>query len=243
MALENINDAAVGKLNVESRVNVLTGMEAFHSKSHFWGRLTLLLVIIASLALPLYLSFVVGAHPGWGPILGGLIGYAAFIGVLWFIEPITYFPVLGIAGTYIAFLSGNIANLCLPSSSAAQKAVGAEPGTEKAEVAGVLGIALASLTNTLVILATVLGGAYIITLIPASIQDSFQFVLPAIFGAVLGQFAFKTPTYGAMALLIGLAIFFSPVPSLLKILTTVILTIALVYYFEKRKDDRQRVNQ
>jgi hypothetical protein len=243
MALENVTNTVTGKLSVESSVNAMTGMESFHNKSHFWGRLTLLLVIIASISLPMYLSFVVGAHPGWGPILGGLVGYAAFIGVLWFIEPITYFPVLGVAGTYIAFLSGNIANLCLPSSSAAQKAVGAEPGTEKAEIAGVLGISLASLTNTVVILATVLGGAYVITLVPESIQGSFQFVLPAIFGAVLGQFAFRTPTYGGIALVIGLLVFFSPVPSLLKILTTVALTIALIYYFEKRKDDRQRVNQ
>lgn len=224
--------------HVEKELSMEFGMNQFHDKSHFWGRLTLLLVIIASISLPMYLSFVVGAHPGWGPILAGLVGYAAFIGVLWFIEPITYFPVLGIAGTYIAFLSGNIANLCLPSSSAAQKAVGAEPGTEKAEVAGVIGISLASLTNTIVILATVIGGVYVIDLIPASIQESFTFVLPAIFGAVLGQFAFKTPMYGVLALLIGLLVYFSPIPSLLKIISCVALTIAMVYYLEKRKEKK-----
>src|SRR5699024_12090417 len=71
-------------------------MADFHSRSHFWGRLTLMLVIIASVSLPMYLSFVMGVHPGWGPIVSGLIGYAAFIGVLWVIEPVTYFPVLGI---------------------------------------------------------------------------------------------------------------------------------------------------
>ncbi|WP_245831884.1 small-conductance mechanosensitive channel [Oceanobacillus senegalensis] len=213
-------------------------MSAFHQQSHFWGRLTLLFVIFASLSLPMYLSFVLGAHPGWGPIVAGLIGYAAFIGILWVVEPITYFPVLGIAGTYIAFLSGNIANLCLPCSSAAQKAVGAEPGTEKAEIAGVLGIALASLTNTVVILLTVLGGTYVIGFIPESIQASFIFVLPAIFGAVLGQFAFKTPMYGVMTLIVGLLVFFSPIPSLLKIASCVAISIAIIYNLEKAKDKK-----
>ena len=226
-------------MKTNTEMHMEAGMKAFHEKSHFWGRLTLSLVIIASLALPLYLSFIVGAHPGWGPILSGFIGYAAFIGVMWFIEPVTYFPVLGIAGTYIAFLSGNISNLCLPSSSAAQKAVGAEPGTEKAEIAGVLGIASASLTNTVVILATVVGGVYIIGLIPESIQSSFSFVLPAIFGAVLGQFAFKTPMYGVLAMVLGVLIFFSPIPSLLKILSCVILTVAMIYYLEQRKEKKQ----
>lgn len=211
-------------------------MNEFHNKSHFWGRLTLLLVIIASVSLPMYFSFVLGAHPGWGPIVAGLIGYAAFIGVMWVIEPVTYFPILGIAGTYIAFLSGNIANLCLPCSSAAQKAIGVEPGTEQGEVAGVLGVALASLTNTVVIILTVLGGTYVLTLIPDTIQDSFRFVLPAIFGAVLGQFAFSTPKYGTLALLIGLGVFFSPIPSMIKILSCVIISIAVIVTLENRKD-------
>lgn|SRR5690625_697437 len=213
-------------------------MADFHSRSHFWGRLTLMLVIIASVSLPMYLSFVMGVHPGWGPIVSGLIGYAAFIGVLWVIEPVTYFPVLGIGGTYIAFLSGNIANLCLPSSSAAQKVVGADPGTEKAEVAGVIGIALASLTNTVIILLTVLGGAYVIGFVPEPIQNAFDFVLPAIFGAVLGQFAFKTPMYGLFALVTGLLVFFSPIPDLLKIASCVVIAIVGIYYMEKWKDKK-----
>lgn len=217
-------------------------MNEFHNKAHFWGRLTLVLVIIASVTLPLYFSFILGAHPGWGPILAGLIGYAAFIGIMWVVEPITYFPILGIAGTYIAFLSGNIANLCLPCSSAAQKAIGAEPGTQKAEIAGVIGVALASLTNTVVIILTVVGGTYVLTLIPDSIQSSFKFVLPAIFGAVLGQFAFSTPKYGTIALAIGLLVFFSPIPKLFKILSCVIITIAVIVSIERAKDKKNNAS-
>lgn len=232
MSTENVKDMS------NQGAEVAFSMEDFHNKSHFWGRLTLLLVIIASVTLPIYLSFVMGAHPGWGPIVSGLIGYAAFIGIMWVIEPITYFPVLGVAGTYIAFLSGNIANLCLPSSSAAQKTVGADPGTEKAEVAGVLGIAIASLTNTIIILLTVLGGAYVIDLVPENIRGAFDFVLPAIFGAVLGQFAFKTPLYGLFALVTGLLVFFSPIPDLLKIASCVVIAIVGIYNMEKFREKK-----
>lgn len=227
------------KLSLSTTVETQNGaMTIFHNQAHFWGRLTLILVIIASVSLPMYLSFVLGAHPGWGPIIAGLIGYAAFVGVMWVVEPITYFPILGIAGTYIAFLSGNISNLCLPCSSAAQKAIGAEPGTQKAEVAGVLGVALASLTNTVVIILTVLGGTYIISILPQSVTNSFTFILPAIFGAVLGQFAFRTPKYGLIALLLGLGVFFSPIPSFFKVLTCVILTIAIIWGLENMKEKK-----
>ena len=37
--------------------------------------------------------------------------------VLWFVEPISYFPVVGAAGTYMAFLSGNISNMRIPCAS------------------------------------------------------------------------------------------------------------------------------
>lgn len=51
--------------------------------------------------------------------------------MLWFVEPISYFPVVGAAGTYMAFLSGNISNMRIPCASMAQVAADVEPGTEK----------------------------------------------------------------------------------------------------------------
>lgn len=214
-------------------------MDAFHGKAHFWGRLTLFAAILTTLCAPLYLSFVLGAHPGWDVIVAGVIGYASFIGILWVLEPITYYPVLGIAGTYLAFLSGNIANMCLPCSVAAQEAIGAEPGSRKAEIAGVFGIAIACLVNTLVIIFVILGGSYLVTILPPAVEGVFGFVLPAIFGAVLGQFAFKTPVYGITALIIGMGVLFSPIPSLIKIATSVVITVFVILYTEKLKDGKK----
>ncbi|WP_246094976.1 small-conductance mechanosensitive channel [Salinicoccus cyprini] len=212
-----------------------SSMELFYRRSHFWGRLTLFVIILMSLVPPLYISFVMDAHPGWGVIGTGLVGYASFIGIMWILEPITYYPTLGVAGTYLAFLTGNIANMCLPCSSAAQKAVGAEPGSEKAEVAGVFGIAVASLTNIIILVIMILGGTYIISVLPPFVESMFGFILPSIFGAVLGQFAYRTPKYGIIALIIGMAVLFAPIFSLIKIPICVALTIAVVLFMEKQK--------
>jgi hypothetical protein len=212
-----------------------SSMEVFYRRSHFWGRLTLLVIIIMSLIPPLYISFVLDAHPGWGVIATGLVGYASFIGIMWVLEPITYYPTLGVAGTYLAFLTGNIANMCLPCSSAAQKSVNAEPGSQKAEVAGVFGIAVASLTNIILLVIMIIGGTYLISMFPPFVEGMFGFVLPSIFGAVLGQFAYRTPKYGVIALIIGMAVLFSPIFSLIKIALCVALTIAVVLFMEKKK--------
>ena len=210
-------------------------MEMFYRRSHFWGRLTLLVIIIMSFIPPLYISFVLDAHPGWGVIATGLVGYASFIGIMWVLEPITYYPTLGVAGTYLAFLTGNIANMCLPCSSAAQKSVDADPGSQKAEVAGVFGIAVASLTNIILLVIMIIGGTYLISMFPPFVEGMFGFVLPSIFGAVLGQFAYRTPKYGVIALIIGMAVLFSPIFSLIKIALCVALTIAVVLFMEKKK--------
>src|SRR5699024_5038049 len=125
-----------------------------------------------------------------------------------------------------------------PSSTAAQKVDGADPGTEKAEVAGVIGIALASLTNTVIICLTALGGSYVIAFVPEPIQNAVDFVLPLIFVSVVGQFAFDTPMYVLFALVTGLLVFFSPIPDLLKIASCVVIAIDGIYYMEKWKDKK-----
>ncbi|MBU8731849.1 small-conductance mechanosensitive channel [Cytobacillus oceanisediminis] len=226
--------AGVTEAKIEVRQTTMS-MQGFHGKSDFWGQTTLCMLIVMSFVPPIYFSFILGYHPGWGAIAGGLIGYAAFIGIMWFLEPITYYPVLGKSGTYIAFLTGNIANMCLPCSAAAQESIGAEPGTKKAEVAGTLGIAVASLTNIVIIIAVVLSGSFILTIIPQSVQNALQFILPAIYGGVLGQFALKKPLYGLVAFVIGMAVLFAPIFSLIKIVLCVAITIAVVLFIEKSK--------
>ena len=151
-------------------------------RSHFWGRLTIWSVIVLTLALPLYLSFGLGFHPGWSSILSGFLAYASIVAVVWVIEPISYYPVLGVSGTYLAFLTGNIGNMCLPSASIAQSVVGAEPGTKKGELTATLAISAASIVNTVILVFAILFGSYLIALLPESVTASFQFVLPAIFG-------------------------------------------------------------
>ncbi|WP_085991101.1 small-conductance mechanosensitive channel [Oceanobacillus senegalensis] len=218
-------------------------MDVFHEKAHFWGRLTIWAVIILSLFLPAYLSYVLGYHPGWTVILNGLAAYAGLIAVVWVMEPIMYFPMLGVSGTYISFLTGNISNMCLPSAAAAQNAVGAEPGTKKGELTATLGIGAASLVNKLILIPIIIGGSFILSNIPEKLEAIFPLVLPAIFGAVLAQFAVKKPIYGVIGLTVGLFINLTALPIYMKSLSCIAITVSICILLEKAQEKNKHNNR
>lgn len=230
----NILDETIS-VEREATVSKTLDFATFHEKSHFWGRLSLWLVILITLTLPLYLSFGLGYHPGWTAILSGFLAYASIVAVVWVVEPVSYYPVLGVSGTYLAFLNGNIGSMCLPAASIAQSVVGAEPGTKKGELTATLAIAGAAIVNVVFLLFVILGGSYLITLMPAFIVSAFTFVLPAIFGGVIAQFAIQKPTWGVVGIAFGLFVNLGPVPASLKTFLCIVGTVVVCLLLEKIK--------
>jgi hypothetical protein len=210
-------------------------MNEFRAASHRWGRITIGLGILISLAMPLYISFVMGYHPGFSLIINSFLAYAAVVAIVWFLEPIMYFPVLGVSGTYVAFFTGNISNMCLPAVASCQEAVGVEPGTDKGEIVGTLGISAASLVNKLILIPVILAGLWLLTVIPESVQEVFPYVLPAIFGAVLAQFAGKYPIYGVLALVIGILVNMAPIPLFTKNVLCIVILVGIMLAAGKLK--------
>ncbi|MDR4886901.1 small-conductance mechanosensitive channel [Fredinandcohnia sp. QZ13] len=209
--------------------------DTFQLKSHFWGRLTIWSVIALTLLVPSYLSFVLGYHPGWSTIISGFTAYAAIIMFVWVLEPISYYPVLGVSGTYIAFLTGNIGNMCLPCASVAQRVVNAEPGTKKGEITAALAISTASIMNAIILILAILSGSVILSILPESIINSLNFVLPAIFGGVIAQFAIKKPLFGVIGIAFGLFVNLGPVPRAFQTFVCILGTVVVCLLLEKIK--------
>lgn len=214
-------------------------METFHRKSHFWGRGTLWAMILITLSVPIYLSFFLGFHPGWGPILTGFLAYAAIVAVVWVVEPISYYPVLGVSGTYLAFLNGNIGNMVLPSASVAQSVVGAEPGTKKGELTATLAITGAAISNTTILIFVILGGSFLITFLPETVVDAFRFVLPAIYGGVIAQFAIQKPLWGVVGIGFGLFVNLGPVPAALQTFLCILGTVVVCLLLDNIKNKKE----
>ncbi|OJY34979.1 MAG: hypothetical protein BGP11_16825 [Rhodobacterales bacterium 65-51] len=202
---------------------------SFIPRAHRIGRLTLAIAMVLCLMPALYLSFVLGAFPGVGPILTGLLAIATIVGIMWVVEPVSYFPVLGVCGTYISFLSGNIGNMRMPVVISCQSAIEAEAGTRKAEVAAVLGIVVSVLVNLVFLIALVLIGSALIAVLPAPVAEAIKaYTLPALYGAVVIMFINSATRRNALTgAAAGLAIFLSPLSEIYSSAAAGILAIVL----------------
>lgn len=174
-----------------------------------YGSLTNLLAIPLCFIPAIYLWFVKGAFPGWNNILTGWMYVASMFAIYSVVEPICYFPILGLPGTYMSFLSGNIGNMRVPCAVVAQESLGVEPGTKKAELIATLGIAGSIFTNTIMVTIAAIGGAALMSVFPPVVLTAFKYVSSAIFGAMFAMFASKNLKYGAFALVVVMAMLLS----------------------------------
>lgn len=174
-----------------------------------YGSLTNLLAIPLCFIPAIYLWLVKGAFPGWNNILTGWMYVASMFAIYSVVEPICYFPILGLPGTYMSFLSGNIGNMRVPCAVVAQESLGVEPGTKKAELIATLGIAGSIFTNTIMVTIAAIGGAALMSVFPPVVLTAFKYVSSAIFGAMFAMFASKNLKYGAFALVIVMAMLLS----------------------------------
>lgn len=154
-----------------------------------WGRLTMIAGLILSVAGPLYLVFFAGLDISAAQLWTAFAAVAAVFAIIWIVEPVTYFPILGPAAMYQAFMIGNISSKLLPSALVAQTRIGARPGTRRGDFAAVAAICGAAAIH-LVSLALFVGilGTWLISIIPLEVIDVARlYVLPSVLGAVIVQ--------------------------------------------------------
>lgn len=180
----------------------------YYSKTYIpsivkWGKITMLLGIVTCFLPAIVISVVYGCMPPVSAIIAGTISQISVSGAFYIVEPISYFPILGIPGTYLTFLSGNTSNMRVPCSSVAQEAAGVEMGSEKGSVISTVGIAVSILVNIVILTIGAVGGNAIIGMMPDGVKSALNFLLPALYGAVFGQFAISRPKLAGIAVVIA----------------------------------------
>lgn len=160
-------------------------------KMHRVGTITNILGVVLSFAPAAALAVVYGLLPDWAALVTAFISALTAFGFLWVVEPISYFTVVGPIGTYMAFLSGNISNMRVPCASMAQVSAGVEPGTEKGSIIATIGMSVSVIINISVLTIGVILGSAILSKMPAAVTEALNYLLPALFGALLMQFGLK----------------------------------------------------
>ena len=173
-------------------------------KMHRIGKIIGVLAVLASFMPALTLGVVYGLWPDMAALGTAAVSAIASFGVLWFVEPLSYYPVVGPVGTYMAFVSGNISNMRIPCASMAQISAEVEPGSDKGSIIAPIGMGVSIVINTLVLTIGVIAGSSILSMLPASVVGALNYLLPALFGALLVQFGMKNKSHTVLMLVIGI---------------------------------------
>ena len=159
--------------------------ERFNNDLHRIGRISMVLMIGALLCVPIVFGALNGISPDWGGFLDGIIK----VGIIYYptsiVEFLIYTPMLGVGGSYLSFLTGNVTNMKIPCVMNAKDIAGTQPGTPEHEIVSTISVATSAITTTLVI---VVGVIALVPLQPILQQESllpaFNNVVPALFGAL-----------------------------------------------------------
>ena len=131
-----------------------------------------------------------------------------------FIEVMTFVPMLGTAGSYLAFVTGNLTNLKVPAALNAMENAEVKPGSEEGEVISTIAIATCSIVTTLILVIGVCALTVIAPIFDSPVLvPAFDNILPALFGGLAVVYVSKNWKL-AMAPLIFMVILFLAVPSL-----------------------------
>ena len=156
-------------------------MDSVHRDGRIWN----ILVMIILFMFPISAALIYDVVPDWHGFLMGIIATAPMYWAVAVVETITYVPMLGAGGSYLSFVTGNIANLKLPVALNALEQADVKVTTEEGEIVSTIAIAVSSIVTTLII---ILGVILITPLTPILnapvLAPAFAQILPALFGGL-----------------------------------------------------------
>ena len=171
--------------------NTLLAEAAFNKKLIKLGIGTVIFAIIANFIPAIYVYVAYGITPGIDGILRGWGIAAASYGLSWVVQPIAYFGVLGASGSYIGWLAGAVGDIRLPAVTMAQKVAKVEQGTHEGDVMATIGTSSSVLVSVGFVTLFTFIGSRVLPLLPQSVLDAVNYILPARFAAVYVEIARK----------------------------------------------------
>ena len=176
-------------------------LEQFNNGLHRLGRVTMLSTMIILTLVPFIFGSIYGVSPDGKGFLAGYIKVAMIYLPVSLVEFLVYAPMLGVGGSYLSFITGNVTNMKIPCAMNAQDIAGTEPGSAESEIISTISVATSAIVTTLVIVAGV------ILLVPLQpvlqnemLLPAFNNVVPALFGALGLKYFAKAPKIAVIPL-------------------------------------------
>ena len=160
--------------------------KTYFDRVHSWGRISTISALCVLLMFPIAVTLYLDVSPSVTAILQGLLKLIPTYWTVAVVEVIVYTPMLGAGGTYLSFVTGNIANLKLPCAMNAMQGGKVKANSEEGEVISTISIATSAIVTTIVLAIGIIAFAPFLTTFTNSalLKPAFAQVLPALFGAL-----------------------------------------------------------
>ena len=188
----------------------LSYMDSVHRDGRIWN----ISVMIMLFLFPVLACLIFGVYPDWHGFLMGILATAPMYWAVAVVETFTYVPMLGAGGSYLSFVTGNIANLKLPVALNALDQADVKINSEEGEIVSTIAIAVSSIVTTIIIF---IGVILIVPLTPVLnapvLEPAFAQILPALFGGLGVVFISKNWKISVAPVILMLVLFIS-IPAL-----------------------------
>ena len=189
-------------------------MSEYMKKTDLYGKIWIWTAAVVVLMVPVVICLVFGAWPSLTSVFTGLLGVAPIFWTVGVIEVITYTPMLGVGGTYLSFVTGNLTALKAPVALTAMENADVKASSEEGEVISTIAIATSSIVTTVILALGVFGLTLISPILDSPVlKPAFDNILPALFGGLGVVYISKNPKL-SIAPLAFMIVLFLAVPSL-----------------------------
>lgn len=157
----------------------------YTDRVHKIGRATMLIALVLSFLPVAYMYFVLDYKVSVSVYLNVTFALTALCVGMWVTEPLTWFPILGAAPTYMAYLSGNVKNIRVPVARSAMKKYGERPDSPRGQVLATFSVAISVFVNLIILAIIVFTGSYFVPLLPKFVLSALGYVVPSLIGALI----------------------------------------------------------
>lgn len=168
--------------------------EEFNKGLHRIGKFMMFFGFLALMAVPFVIAGIYDADIDVDGFWAGFVNIGILYVLISIVEFLVYTPMLGVGGSYITFITGNVTNMKIPCAINARDIAKTEVGTPENEIISTISTATSAIVTTLVI---VVGVILLIPLQPVlqseTLAPAFDYVVPALFGALGLKYFSKSP--------------------------------------------------
>ncbi len=212
--------------------------KTYFDKIHRWGILWDIAAVLVLLSVPVVICIDLGVWPQTQALAAVMPKLMALYWLTAIVEVITYVPLLGAGGAYLSFVTGNISNLKLPVGLKAMENAKVRANTEEGEVVSTIAIAVSAIVTTIIIAVGVLVFSPVLDDLTTGVfKPAFDYVLPALFGALAASYFGKHLKLCAAPLIVGVVVLiFSPAMGAGTLMfITIVAAVAGAFGFYKAK--------